>query len=107
MQPALSVYYNWELTKRREKDKRHYDLIAALRESPTQWGLYPEVATIVDRRTLQRMPKRGTAWETAPAPPGPCPLYKDLDWRSKFPVSRWKAGDPMMGPGASCPGSTS
>jgi uncharacterized membrane protein YccC len=33
---AMSVYlYVWDLTNRREKDKRHHDLIAALREAPT------------------------------------------------------------------------
>jgi hypothetical protein len=35
MQLAMSVYCNQELTKRREKDKRHHDLIAALRQCPT------------------------------------------------------------------------
>jgi hypothetical protein len=33
MQLAISVYR--DLTKRREKDKRHHDLTAALREGPT------------------------------------------------------------------------
>jgi hypothetical protein len=36
IQLAMSVYYNWELTNRREKGKRHHDLIAALREGLTQ-----------------------------------------------------------------------
>jgi hypothetical protein len=35
MQLAMSVYYNQDVTKRREKDKRHHDLIAALRDCPT------------------------------------------------------------------------
>jgi hypothetical protein len=35
MQPAMSVYYNWDLTKKREKDKKHHDPITALRECPT------------------------------------------------------------------------
>jgi hypothetical protein len=35
MQLAMSVYYNRDVTKRREKDKKHHDLIAALREGPT------------------------------------------------------------------------
>jgi G:T-mismatch repair DNA endonuclease (very short patch repair protein) len=34
MQLAMSVYYNWDLTKKK-KDKKHHDLIAALRECPT------------------------------------------------------------------------
>jgi hypothetical protein len=32
----MSVYYNWDITKRREKDKRHYDLLAVFREGLTQ-----------------------------------------------------------------------
>jgi hypothetical protein len=35
MQPAMSVYYDWDLTKKKEKDKKHHDLIAAIREYPT------------------------------------------------------------------------
>jgi hypothetical protein len=35
---SMSIYYNQDLTKRREKDKRHHDLIAALREGPTGLG---------------------------------------------------------------------
>jgi hypothetical protein len=38
IQLAMSVYYNWDLTKRREKDKRHHDLIAALRKGPIRLG---------------------------------------------------------------------
>jgi hypothetical protein len=30
--------YVWDLTNRREKDKRHHDLTAALREVPTRLG---------------------------------------------------------------------
>jgi hypothetical protein len=41
MQLAMSVYCNWDVTKKKEKDKRHHDLIAALREGPTQWGPIP------------------------------------------------------------------
>jgi hypothetical protein len=35
---AMSVYYNQDLTNRREKDKRHHDLVAALREGPIWLG---------------------------------------------------------------------
>jgi hypothetical protein len=38
MQLAMSVSYNQDIIKRREKDKKHHDLIAALREGPTQLG---------------------------------------------------------------------
>jgi hypothetical protein len=35
MQLTMSVYCNWDVTKKKDKDKRHHDLIAALRECPT------------------------------------------------------------------------
>jgi hypothetical protein len=36
MQLTMSVYYNQDLTKKKEKkDKKHHDLIPALRECPT------------------------------------------------------------------------
>jgi hypothetical protein len=35
IQLAMSVYYNQDLTKKREKNKKNHDLIIALRESPT------------------------------------------------------------------------
>jgi hypothetical protein len=35
MQIAMNVYYNQDATKKKEKDKRHYDLITALRKCPT------------------------------------------------------------------------
>jgi hypothetical protein len=35
MQLAMSIYYNRDLTKKREKDKKHHNLIIALRECPT------------------------------------------------------------------------
>jgi hypothetical protein len=35
IQIAMSVYYNQNLTNRREKDKRYHDLISALIEGPT------------------------------------------------------------------------
>jgi hypothetical protein len=35
MQLDMSVYYNWDVTKKKEKDKRHHDLITALRECTT------------------------------------------------------------------------
>jgi hypothetical protein len=34
----MSVYYNQDITNKREKGKRHHDLIAALREGPTRLG---------------------------------------------------------------------
>jgi hypothetical protein len=35
--PTL-VYYNQDLTKKRDKDKKHQELITMLREFPTQQG---------------------------------------------------------------------
>jgi hypothetical protein len=35
VQLAMSVYYNQNLTKKKKKDKKHLDIIAALRECPT------------------------------------------------------------------------
>jgi hypothetical protein len=32
VQMVTSVYYNQDLTKKKEKNKRYYDLVAALRE---------------------------------------------------------------------------
>jgi hypothetical protein len=38
IQLAMSIYYNWDLTKRRKKDEQHHDLVTALKEGPTQLG---------------------------------------------------------------------
>jgi hypothetical protein len=38
VQMATSVYYNWDLTRMKEKDRWHHNLMAALREIPSQWG---------------------------------------------------------------------
>jgi hypothetical protein len=35
MQLAMSVYHNWDFTRKKEKNKKHHDLIVALRECPT------------------------------------------------------------------------
>jgi hypothetical protein len=43
VQMATSVYYNQDLTRKREKDRRHHNLVAALREFPSQQG--PNVRT--------------------------------------------------------------
>jgi hypothetical protein len=68
MQPAMSVYYDWDLTKKKEKDKRHHYLITAVR------SLHPKLATIVDRRgTSTGNAQKGTAQETALPPNGTLP----------------------------------
>jgi hypothetical protein len=38
IQVAMSIYYNQDLTKKREKDKKHHALIRALRECSTRQG---------------------------------------------------------------------
>jgi hypothetical protein len=43
VQLATSVYYNQDLTRKREKYRRHHDLVVALREFPSQRG--PNVRT--------------------------------------------------------------
>jgi hypothetical protein len=67
MQLAVSVYYNQDVTKKKEKDKRHHDLITALREVLHLTGTYiPSLLPLWTGGALpQRMPKRGTAQETA------------------------------------------
>jgi hypothetical protein len=43
VQMATSEYCNWALTRKREKHRRHHNLVVALREIPFQWG--PNVRT--------------------------------------------------------------
>jgi hypothetical protein len=50
MQLAMSVYYNWDLTKKREKDKKYHVLIVALKEYPTQWGSVSQACYHCDRK---------------------------------------------------------
>jgi hypothetical protein len=38
IQLAMSVYYNRDITNRREKDKKHHGLNAALRKRPRPTG---------------------------------------------------------------------
>jgi hypothetical protein len=69
IQLAMSIYYNQDITKRKEKDKRHQDLIAALKEGPTDWGLHPKLATIVNRRgTSAKNAQKGDSLGDSPTP---------------------------------------
>jgi hypothetical protein len=43
IQLAMSVYYNWDITNRKIRD-----MTSLL--PPLDWGLHPELATMVDRR---------------------------------------------------------
>jgi hypothetical protein len=45
IQPAMSVYYNQDITNR----EHIRDIMTSLLPPP-DWGLYPELATMVDRR---------------------------------------------------------
>jgi hypothetical protein len=70
----MSVYSDWDLTNRREKDRRHHDLFAALREGPTNWGLHPQLATMVDRRvTSAETAQKGDSPGVSPHPTGTLP----------------------------------
>jgi hypothetical protein len=95
MQLAMSVSYNWDITKKREKDKK--DTMTSLQllgSAPPDWGLHPKLATIVGMKgTSAENAQKGDSQEDSPNPQlGPCPLCKGNHWRSKSPVSRWKGG---------------
>jgi hypothetical protein len=48
---AMSVcLYVQDLTNRREKDKRHHDSLLLSERAPPDWGLHPELATMVDMK---------------------------------------------------------
>jgi hypothetical protein len=87
IQLAISIYYNPDLNKKRKKDKKHHDLIAALRECPTQHG--PTSPTLLPlwrgghfcRECPKERPPRRQSWP----PLGLCPLGKGNHWRSKGP----------------------
>jgi hypothetical protein len=78
---------------------------------PPDWGLYPKLATFVDRRGISaENTQKGDSLGDSPG------LHQDPALSAKVttgglsaPVSRWKAGYHLlwMGPRASCPGFTS
>jgi hypothetical protein len=69
IQLTMSVYYNWNLTKRREKDKGNIMTSLLLSERvPPNWDLHSQLATILDIG--------GTSLENAlkgDSPRQPCP----------------------------------
>jgi hypothetical protein len=100
---SMSIYYNQDLTKRREKDKRHHDLIAALREAPIQLGP-TSTATIVDKRsTSTENAVKGNSLGDSPAPnQHPALSARVSTGGLSAPISRWKVGCHLpwiMGPG--------
>jgi hypothetical protein len=84
---ATSVYYNWDLTRKREKDRRHHNLMMVLREFPSWRG--------PNARTCYHCGQEGNfKWECPwggqpgryPWPPlGPWPLCKGNHWKSHCP----------------------
>jgi hypothetical protein len=72
-QLAMSLYYNWDVTKK----KKIRDIMTLLQLSgkdPPKWGLHPETATIVDRRgSSADNAQKGEAWETVLFPAGTLP----------------------------------
>jgi hypothetical protein len=85
IQLAMSVYYNWDITK--ERKRQHHDLIAALREGPTRLGPTSQVCYHCGQeRHFHRECKKGGQLRRQPCPPPePCPLCKGNHWRSKCP----------------------
>jgi hypothetical protein len=90
IQLAMSIYYNWDITKRREKDKKLHNLSAALREGPTRLGPTSQVCYHCGQEgpLPQGMQKGRAARETAPPPTG---TAKITTGGLSAPASRWKA----------------
>jgi hypothetical protein len=85
IQLAMSIYYNRDLTKKREKDKKHHDLITGLRECPTQWGSTSQSCCHggQEGHFCRECLKGGQPGRHPWPPPGSCPLCKGNHWRSK------------------------
>jgi hypothetical protein len=89
MQLAMSVYYNQDITKKKEKDRRHHGLITALRECPTQACYH------VDRMgTSAENAQKADSLGDRPASTGtlPSPSAKVTTGGLSALVSRWKVG---------------
>jgi hypothetical protein len=94
MQLAMHVYYNQNVTKKKEKKTK--DTMTSLQLSgsaPPNWGLHPELATTVDKKGKE-CPKGGQPRKQPRPPPGPCPLYKGNHWKFKCPCLQMEGGVP-------------
>jgi hypothetical protein len=89
---TTSVYYSQDLTKKSDKDKKHKDLIAALREFPTGVPL-PGHATNEDRKdTFIESVKEGGCPGDSPSPLWDhAPYVKATNGGLSVPISKWKA----------------
>jgi hypothetical protein len=70
VQLATSVYYNQDLTKKRDKDKKHQDLYRCTRGVPHLMGPHSQdmLPMWTGRTPLEKVSKRRAAWETTPVP---------------------------------------
>jgi hypothetical protein len=88
---AMSVSYNWDLTKKRKKDKKTPTMTKSQLSgsAPPNGGLHPKLATIVDRRgNSTGNAQKGGQPGRQPWPPPTKVTTRGLS----APVSRWKAG---------------
>jgi hypothetical protein len=106
----MSVYYNWDITKRREKDKK--TSLQLSERAPPDWGLHPELATIVDRRGISsENAQKGDSQGDSPNPlwnPALSSRVTTGGLSALSPDGRQGAiSYGLMGPRVSCAGSTS
>jgi hypothetical protein len=112
MQLATSVYCNRDLTKKREMDKKSSLLNHSSQGVSPQWGLTPGFGTTVDKRgTSAGNAQKGDSQRDSPS------LHWDHAPSSRVITRGLSAPSPrrrqnatsygLMGPGSSCPGSTS
>jgi hypothetical protein len=91
MQLAMSVYYNQDITKKKEKDRRHHGLITALRECPTQ-ACYHVDRMGTSAENAQKADSLGDRpslhWDPALS------LCKGNHWRAKCPRLQVEGGVP-------------